>query len=435
MVLILAFFLICELLALVFISARLTKYWLISPAVMMSAYFLLIKYPGFFLDAEYETKVTALFAHILWFFSVILALFIIKPTGDHKSLINLKNKVVTGNKQIFLFFVFLSVPSVVFTFYMFDHVPLFVGLSSLTGFESDISMHAARRMNTLQHRSGDTVYFGQGYFRIIYTVVSPVFLVALLVYSRVAKYLNCNRLIVLMMFFLVFSGALNGQIWIAAQLLLFFFMAYCYLLIIDGRGVKKVSIIWKGILSYAFILTFVFLYRYLQFTQGRHFDNFFLDTLLRIYSFPSIDLFGIFPSQEPFRYGSTWLNDFKGLLPGSIQSFAYEVHYLVHGGAWGFTLSPGIVASSFVNFGYLGVFFVGLTFTTIFTTIFMRLIESRSAIRISIAIYISYSFALAMPGDIVSYFTCLIVSTIMYLTYAFLNHFHRQFVDRRKLVV
>lgn len=433
LVFILAFFLICELLALIFISARLTKYWLISPAVMMSAYFLFVKYPGFFIAEGYETKVTALFAHILWFLSVIFALFLIKPIGNNKSLIHLKNKVVRGNKKIFLFFVFLSVPSVIITFYMFDRVPLFVGLSSLIGFDSDISMHAARRMNTLQHRSGDTIYFGQGYFRIIYTVVSPVFLVALLVYSRVAKGIESNRSIALMMFFLVFAGALNGQIWMSAQLLLFFFMAYYYLLIIDGRGVREISIICKGVLSYAFLLAFVFLYRYLQFIQGRHFDNFFLDTLIRIYSFGSIDLFGIFPSQEPFRYGSTWLNDFKGLLPGSIQSFAYEVHYLVHGGAWGFTLSPGIVASSFVNFGYLGVFFVGLIFTTIFTKIFMRLIESASSIRIAIAIYISYSFALAMPGDIVSYFTCLLVSTIMYLSYAFLNSFHNQFVNRKKL--
>ena len=206
-------------------------------------------------------------------------------------------------------------------------------------------------------------------------------------------------------------------------------------MIIDGKGSVEISIIYRGLLSYAFLLTFIFLYRYLQFLQGRYFDNFFYDTLRRIYSSGAIELFGIFPSQEGFRYGSTWLNDLKGLLPGSIQSFAYEAHYLVHGGAWGFTLSPGIVASSFINFGYPGVFFVGLIFTTIFTKIFCSLIKSNSALRIAIAIYISYRFALAMPGDIVNYFVCLLTAAIMYFSYVFLNSFIRQVVNRKEFNV
>ncbi|MCH8467856.1 MAG: hypothetical protein LAT78_14960, partial [Roseinatronobacter sp.] len=336
-----------------------------------------------------------------------------------------------ANRTAIWFFVLLSVPAVVFTFAMLGRIPLFIGIGSLFGGGGDISMHAARQMNTLQHRSGDTVYFGQGYLRQIYAVVSPVFLVALFVFDRLRPNSSKSLLVFMVMVFLVLAAALNGQIWIAIHVILLFLMGKYFVILSSGRKIKEYSLIFRGLLGYLALVGFVFAYRYLQSIQGREFEDFIFDTLRRIYSAGGVELFGIFPSSEGFRYGATWLNDLRGMLPGSIQSFAYEVHYLVHGGAWGFTLSPGIVASSYVNFGFIGVFGVGFSFTWLFTLIFSRLINSGSAVKIAISIYVSHRFTMAMPGDFTNYVVCLVTAAMMYLSYVLLNSFIRQVLGRK----
>jgi hypothetical protein len=412
------------------VSSKYIQFWLISPAVMMFAYFLLVSFPGLFLASSEEVLLGALIAHLVWFLGVALALVCFALMQPRRHSAYLVPRRIHANRTAIWFFVLLSVPAVVLTYAMLGRIPLFIGMGSLCFGGGDISMHAARQMNTLLHKSGDTFYFGQGYLRQIYTVVSPVFLVALLVFDRLRPHGSKSQFIFAAMVFLVLAAALNGQIWVAADVILLFIMGK-YFVALSSRGkINGFSLIGRGILVYIFLVGFVFAYRYLQFIQGRAFNDFFLDTIGRLYSAGGVELFGIFPSSEGFRYGATWLNDLSGMLPGSIESFSYEVHYLIHGGAWGFTLSPGIVASSYVNFGFIGVFGVAFCFTWLFTLIFSRLINSRSAVKIAIAIYISHRFTMAMPGDITSYVVCLVSAAMMYLFYIFLASFISQVLGK-----
>lgn len=407
------------------LAERQSRYWLLSPASAMSAYFLLVMLPGLYVHNNALATERAFLAHAIWFFGVLLSMLLSVTvsgvrSGQGRSVETLQ--ALYGNKRVIVFFVLLSIPAVLITFFMLGRVPLFIGLGSLFGENSDLTMHAARRMNTLQHRSGDTVYFGQGYLRQIYAVVSPVFLVALyILWKRGSLRKMASLLVVPMMGFLVLAAALNGQIWLAVNVLVLFLMAHYYQLISSGRGGVEYSLIFRGAVAYLLLIGFALGYRYLQSLQGRDLEDFFLNFLRRVYSPGAVDLFVIFPDIQAFRYGATWANDLRGILPGSIQSFAYEVHYLVHGGGWGFTFSPGIVAGSYVNFGYVGVFFVGFIFTFVFSSIFNWLMKSGSVVKVAMALYISQRFMLAMPADIVTYAVALITVLLMYLAYIFLN--------------
>jgi hypothetical protein len=386
----------------------------------MLIYFLLVIFPGIFLHVSSRAMELGLAAYALWLFGTLGGIYcagLLTPGYDRSS----GNHAAFGNARIFWFFVLLAIPSVTLTFMMFGRIPLLMGLSALFSDASDLSMNDARRMNTLTHRRGDTVYFGQGYLRQIYTVVSPVFLTALYVLKKESSSAGSIRAIKYMMLFLVFSAAANGQIWVAVNVILLFTLGH-FMVVARASGHRSFAkLILRGAYAYCALLAFIFLYRYLQFLQGRQFDSFFLDTLRRIYQPGAIELFEIFPGEIPFRYGATWLNDLSGMLPGSVESFAYEVHYLVHGGGWGFTFSPGIVASTYVNFGFPGVILVGFLFSLLFTFIFEKLTRGRSAMRLAIAIYISLYFMLAMPGDLTSYVVCLTTAALMYFAYVIFN--------------
>jgi uncharacterized membrane protein len=412
------------------VSAKTSPCWIISPAVMMVLFFIAMILPGIVFHSSPDDSLMAVLGYALWIlgslFGVLAAnVFIDKRTASI-ALNARRAGFVQGNYRLFMFFVLLSVPAVVFTFSMLGRVPLFSGFSSLFGDAAGISMQQARRMNTLEHRDGSTFYFGQGYLRQIYAVISPVFLVAAHILTSRWGDGKVKRLLSIMRIFLVIACALNGQIWISATVILLFVMGGLAVYYMNGSGsAASLNVIKKGILAYVGVIAFIMLYRYFQSLQGRHFDNFLVDTLMRIYLPGAIELFSIFPDAQGFRYGSTWINDLSGMLPGSTQSFAYEVHYLVHGGAWGYTLSPGIVPSAYVNFGLTGIFFTAVVFTAIFSALFSRLMRTNSAVNIAIAIYISHSFTLAMPGDIGNYVVSLATSLVIYAAYHTLNSFFR----------
>lgn len=404
-------------------SAKSMPCWLISPSAMMAIFFVLMVAPGIIFDYRDDIVTKALIGYNLWMlgsaFGVILSGLFFKRNIQSVNKYNYTSDgYQNGNYKLFMFFVFASIPAVIITFSMLGRIPLFTGLGSALGDVSDMSMQQARRMNTLEHRDGDTFYFGQGYFRQVYAVLSPVFLVAahILVYST--QDTRKKRVILFMKVFLIFASALNGQIWISATVILLFSMgsmAATYKK--KDKSFSNIKIIKNGFIAYVFIILFIFLYRYFQYAQGRHFENFLSETLSRIYLPGAIEIFDIFSKNMPFRYGSTWLNDLSGMLPGSTQSFAYEVHYLVHGGAWGYTLSPGIVASTYANFGFIGIFIASLVITTIFNTIYYNLITSNGAIYIAVAVYISHSFTLAMPGDISNYVISLVTGLLIIWAY------------------
>lgn len=408
------------------------SFWILSPPVVMLGYFLSVKFIAVVLIESDIQRIRALAAHSFWFFGIVSGLLCLVILRAAKPVNMYRFKRLTCNKKIVYFFVILGCLSVFITFLFLGRVPLIIGISSLFDFGSDITMHEARRMNTLQHRAGDTFYFGQGYFRQIYAVVTPVFCAAFYLYCKSNNVNSFKKNIskALLVLF-VFFAALNGQIWISAQMIVFFLLVAWYWKAKEAGNKFLLPIFKKGMAAYFGLLGFVFLYRYLQYLQGRHFENFFLDTFRRIYSYSVSFLFEYFPDTEPFRLGATWLNDLRGILPGSIQSFSYEVHYLVHGGAWGFTLSPGIVASSYVNFGYLGVLFTSMALTMVFTFFYIKMIDSQSSLKVALAIYLSYRFAFGMPGDFSGFIVSLITCFLILYAYIFLNSLSRlQFVSK-----
>lgn len=413
-----------------FLSSRLVRLWTLSPAVLMTAYFLLVMLPGMFFAQSSEAVRPALLAYLLWFLGALLAV-VGSALKQRESLA--ATGPLSGNVPVFRVFVLLAIPAVLLTFLMLGRVPLFIGVGSLLGADSGLSMHAARQMNTLEHRSGATFYFGQGYLRQVYAVASPIFLVALYLVTKSRWPKRRSVFVGGMSAFLLFAAMLNGQIWLAVHVGLLILMARYLVFFSSNPGYTGWAVMRKGLFIYLALVCFVFAYRYAQFVLGREFDDFFLSTMARIYSPGAVELFSIFPDSEPFRYGATWINDLSGMLPGSTQSFAYEVHFLVHGGNWGFTLAPGIVASSYVNFGYVGVALVGFAFTYFFNSAFSRLASSGSAMKVALALYLSHGFMLAMPGDLSSYMVCLTTAILIYLAYVLFNSIHR--AVRRRVVV
>lgn len=411
------------LLILLFVLATAKKifggFWLINPVVLSVLYFVFVMFPGFVFVSSADVLYSALLAYNLWFLGVLCSVVF---SGYLFSLRlgawNVKSGIPKGSVSVLWFYTLLSLPAIFLMFMMLDRIPLLIGVKSIFGF-GDVTMHAARQMNTLGHRSGDVSYFGQGYIRQIYTVVSPVFLIALLVYNSARN--NKNGNIYLMLLVLLLATLMNAQIWLAVHLLILFFMAKFYIVSSREYGFNSVLIFRNGVLGYFVLVGFVFILRYMQYLQGRYFDDFFLDTIQRIYSSGGVELFSIFPDYQPLRYGATWLNDLSGILPGSVESFSYEVHYLVHGGSWGFTLSPGIVASAYVNFGFVGVFFTAFFISLLFVVLFQYLIYSRQVISIALAIYLSRQFMLGMPGDIGSYVVALLTAFFIYASYFLLK--------------
>lgn len=390
--------------------------WVFSPPVLMVAYFGLVNVPGIVLIEDSTMQDYALFAHCLWMLGVLLSCLLffrkIRKIGPF-----VPSNYYYGNTKIFYIFIIISIFSVVITFVMFGRAPLIIALRSIIEGDGNITMHEARQMNTLEHRYSDTIYFGQGYLRQLYAVIGPIFCSAVYLFYRIRLRRSAPLYIQLLMIFFVIAGAMNGQIWVAANVIILFILVKFFADTLVLPNFNTWNLIKRAMLSYIGLLIFVFAYRYLQYLQGRRFVNFTGDTLDRIYSYSVAPLFLLFPDMFPYRLGSTWINDLMGILPGSSQLFSYEVHYLVHGGAWGFTLSPGIVASSYVNFGYLGVLLTAVALTAIFTFLFNRLVQSRDVVCLSLAIYLSFSFLSGIPGDLISYIVSLVTVLLVYVGY------------------
>lgn len=390
--------------------------WVFSPPIVMMAYLLLVKFPGVLLLEDPELHFRATFAHGLWLGGIALSCFIFFRRR-HPASVYRPAWFYEGNVPAYYTFVIIGIIACVFTFFMFGRAPLLLAVESMISGGGDLTMHKARQMNTLEHRYGDTVYFGQGYLRQIYAVVSPIFCSALYLYYKLRRRCKPPKAVILSMTAIVIAGAMNGQIWIAAYIIVLFILTKFYSESVTDPSQSTSALIRKGIYAYSFLVIFVFSYRYLQYLQGRYFENFFYDTLNRLYTYEVAPLFTLFGDIFPFRYGSTWVNDLMGILPGSSQNFTYEVHYLVTGAAWGFTMSPGVVASAYVNFGYTGVIITATSLTALFTAIYNKLVRSSQIICHALAIYLSFSFATGVPSDLQQYVTALITIGCVYVAY------------------
>lgn len=391
--------------------------YLFSPSVVALIYYIVRIYPGTVESAIYHNIPEALIAVLCGCLGVLIATLTIMVLPKKK--VNYYFLYNFPNKKIIYLFIFLGIFAVIFTFFMLGRVPLFY----MFGNDSNLTMHEARRMNTLEHRDGNTIYFGQGYFKMLYLTISPLFIAILYTLYRVQKR-KLTLPITLMVIFCVF-GALNGQIWPTVNLILMFcIVVFAFDYIFLDKYIKSkdfFNIFKKGLALLFFVFIFIFLYRYAQSISGREFENFFMDTFKRIYADDTTTLYQIFPQEQDFRFGSTWLNDLSGFLPGSSQNFSYEVHYLVHGGGWGYTLSPGLFASGYVNFGYFGSFIIFYLAFLIYGIIYKYLINISFVEYRIFGLFLSLSLAMAISADVASLVYNLLVIYIVIIILFFLS--------------
>lgn len=391
--------------------------YLFSPTVIALIYYIVRVYPGTVDSAIYynipEALIAVLCGCIGGLFATATIMVLPKKKIEKYFLYDFPNK------KIIYFFIFLGIFSVVFTFIMLGRVPLFY----MFGGDSNLTMHEARRMNTLEHRDGNTIYFGQGYFRMLYLTIAPLFIAILYTLYRIQKR-KLTIPIILMVIFCIF-GALNGQIWPTVNLILMFcIIVFAFEYIFLDKHIKSkdlLSTLGKGLALLFFVFIFIFSYRYAQSLSGREFENFFIDTFKRIYADDTITLYRIFPEEQNFRIGSTWLNDLLGFLPGSSQNFSYEVHYLVHGGGWGYTLTPGLFASGYVNFGYFGSFIIIYLAILVYGVVYKYLINMRSIECRVFGLFLSLSLAMAISADVASLIynllvICIVISILFFLS-------------------
>lgn len=409
--------------------------WVVSPPFIFTAYFALIVLGGLTLNSTKPGGVIALLGHFAWFLGMIASINLTAPLLRRSA--TQPQTFALHHRLAAMTFIGLGFASAILTFAMYERVPLLIGIKAAFGEGGEISMHAARRMNTISHRAGDTVYFGQGYLRTIYTIVAPVFVFSMYCYGSIIKgniRPSLTMSITILLFFVL--AIANGQIWLGAIYLMF---AFCVTVFIHTKLIGKApfaNLAVRTAVAYIAMVAIVFLYRKLQVIGGRSVSGSVIQTTVeRIYSYPQYVLFDIFPRYMPFRYGATWWNDISGILPGSQQSFAYEVHYLVHGGGWGFTLSPGVVASSYVNFGIIGCFFTALVITSLFSIAFSRLISSTNPVAVVAAIFLSLRFAFGAQSDIASYFTDILTITLLMATYYTLGEVYKTLLISKSITV
>lgn len=391
--------------------------WLISPPLMMCGLFVAAQLPGVILAATAGEIPAILIAHCLWFLGVLLALVITPGAGVKK---RPEIGCLSGNFSVFRAFLVIGFVSIIVFYTALGRVPLFIAINGYLGGGDGMTLMDARRANTLMHRSGDTYYFGQGYVRNIFMTVAPVFLIAYLLLKRSRGLRPGVGLVGLALVFMS-ANILNGGIGPAVLILIFYFAAYVLYKRMFDPGYSFKSLLWYGVLAYSAAVSLVIGLRIFQAMSGRNLENPVIDAMHRTFTYLGAPMFEVFPAVHPFRLGQTWINDLSGMLPGAVEAFAYEAHYLVHGGGWGYTLWVGIVAGAYVNFGLVGPLVVGFMLGLVFNFLFVKLSRSGSALRLAVCVMISHGFATAMMADLVTYVVTLVTAFAIIAIYTLLN--------------
>ncbi|MEN1959487.1 O-antigen polymerase [Luteimonas sp. MJ246] len=391
--------------------------WMISPPVMMCGLFVAAQLPGVILTAAVGERSSILAAHFLWFIGVLFALIITPGAGSD----NLPARnYLRGNVSVFRGFLLLGFVSIVVYYLALGRVPLFIAIGGYLGGGDGMTLMEARRANTLMHRSGDTFYFGQGYIKHIFLTVAPVFLVAYVLLKR-SKGMRLGVGLLGLAFVFMFSNILNGGIGPAVLILIFYFAAYVLYKRLFDPGYSFKSLLRYGVIAYLAAVLLIMGLRILQAMGGRNLETPVIDAIHRTFTYLGAPMFDVFPRTYPFRFGETWINDLSGMLPGAVEAFAYEAHYLAHGGGWGYTLWVGIVAGAYINFGLVGPLVTGFALGLIYNVLFVNLSRSNSAVRLAVCVMISHGFATAMMADLVTYVVNLVTAFAIIAIYIVLN--------------
>lgn len=318
-----------------------------------------------------------------------------------------------SDKSLSKMIVVAGVLAIVLYYYMSGVVPMAELFSS-----SDRGMHEARRAITYAHRDAEVRYFGQGYFKVVFSVFLPIAVATLAINRRLTH--GDWSVYYLLILLVILAQALSGQIWPAMLCAAFFVIT---LLAAGSYRLKKEKSIYKSSLKLMFIflslVAIFFAFRWIQYIGGRIFSTgVFESAFERLFFVKHAWLYVLFPAEHDYRLGMTWINDVLGFLPGSREMFAYEVHHLVNGGAWGFTMYPSIFASAYVNFGVLwGGFALGLMAFVVQSTFFTLLRRASEPFFLVLATYFTTYQMYAAKADITSVVFPYLVIGLLLLAY------------------
>lgn len=391
----------------------------------MSIFYILVKLlPGFYISSDYGYSYNSFLSLLIFVFGIFLASlasFAFYPYWSGRFYVS----KISFNKLEAYSIIFLSFLSFIFVYVMFGNAPLVYLLDNLINNDYSLTMQQARMNNTLQHVGDGTVYFGQGYFKFLYLTLAPLFISSAYIYNKLYDG-DASRLIKFTMVAFILMAAFNGQVKPPIMIFLFFALTVqCYPYFFSS--IKKnnerlaLRLILKFTLIYTALILLVIGLRYLQSISGRYIDDVLSNSLDRIFYLPANILFEQFPYQYPFKLGATWLNDISGLLPGSVQAFNYEVYTLVYGTTGGFTLSPGLILSAYINFGLIGVFITSLVLYTLYQVMFFWLSSSNHIEFRVLSFSVSLSLALALSSDIVSAIMPIVITFLIFFIVKFMR--------------
>lgn len=327
-----------------------------------------------------------------------------------------------NSRAVAWFLVGIGMVAAAIYFYLLGATPILAGLGDLFSLEgSSRSMHEMRRAITHSHRYGEVSYFGQGYFRIMFLQVMPL-AIAVLICSNIYNYGVYGKKEAILLAIALMLSLVEGRIWPSVQLLVTIGITLLVVKFALSNNKSRFVVnlrFFKGVflLSIALFSIVIFL-MYLQSVSGREGMGNPLETAMqRLYGVPTARLFDLFPDPHPFRFGQTWLNDLRGLLPGSVKTFRYESHEIVYGSAHGFTLAPTIFGSLYVNFGWPGVVTGSVLIGAVVQYLSFLILKNVNAVNIAIFGYFSARIAIASTQDITTIVIALIMLGLFFFSF------------------
>ncbi len=322
----------------------------LSPSFLFLLYYIAFRY---FADIDLYRQ-TGRIEIIFYPFLAMLSLglgSIVQYYASHQPMFS-RSMVI--NERLVIIFSIIGVIAVMIYYSLSGTIPILHGLQMT---DSEMNMHEARRSITYAHRHGQVNYFGQGYFKYFYLTILPITSFYLYFNSRVRG--KKNLLFLILLIYACISQVLDSRLIPIGRFFIFFYITY---ILIQNRFLKKVgfSQIIRTAVIFVAIVYFLFLFQSSVRREAEDVGSAFIN---RLFLIPTGKLYILFPDIMAFRNGSTWLNDFLGFLPGASENFRYEVHEIIHGSSHGFTLSPTVFGSIYINFGVTGIllipFFIG----------------------------------------------------------------------------
>lgn len=373
----------------------------LSPVFLFISYYLVFRY-----IADVNLYMRTLRMEIIFYpFLGMLFMTLGAVLYYFMSPISVFSKKVIVRERLLIIAAILGLISVVIYYFLSGDIPLLHGLNLS---DSDISMHEARRKITYAHRAGEVGYFGQGYLKYMFLNILPISAFYFYFKNKVTN--NSSSYYSILIIIAVVSQILDSRLIPIGRFLIFFFLTK---LLVDYVFRKKINI--KKIV-FPILLIFITVYMLFAFQNVSRHDSSDINAAFseRLFLIPTGKLYTIFPDEMDFRYGQTWLNDLKGLLPGASENFRYEVHTIIYGGAHGFTLSPTLFASIFINFGVLGLILFSMLFGYLFNWVGGWLLQYKNLL--SIILYCSYA-TMIMYSSVSDIVTTLVPTISIFLLF------------------